>query len=293
MLDLLPYAGGAGHCSPDRYVAEFERAAAGSYSKLAPQFVELANAIAASDVVAAARLNQYLLLSLLMRFDVDLADINLTPSVLSLYPRELKRICALCENPNLGYFRLENDPFLKDIAILTHRLIPVGAEFVVPDAGVPRSLMFRDGARQLFTVGWTCMAVCGGFSPFLELHAHPHSLTDFNAEGWQKTYRTLADLLRANPRLKGVFSSSWFLDPALKGVSPHLTYLREVPERGGAALVFSDIDSDGSSGALETSRTRRRMFVEGQYVPKIYARIWPRERLLSNVGSVAETGDNL
>ncbi|MFT6665748.1 MAG: hypothetical protein ACJA05_002619 [Porticoccus sp.] len=54
---------------------------------------------------------------------------------------------------------------------------------------------------------------------------HPHFTKAFNPEGWMETYENLADLLAANPSLLGVQSTSWFLDPALMEVSPHLSYL--------------------------------------------------------------------
>jgi len=35
-----------------------------------------------------------------------------------------------------------------------------------------------------------------------------------------------------------MFGSSWFYDPLLADISPHLNYLRDVPMAGGAELFF-------------------------------------------------------
>ena len=64
-------------------------------------------------------------------------------------------------------------------------------------------------------------------------------------------------------------------------ISPHLSYLREVPSENGATLLFVCHHSDGSSGALSRSSVRRRLFAEGKYVPATYMRIWPRQSLIA------------
>jgi hypothetical protein len=66
----------------------------------------------------------------------------------------------------------------------------------------------------------------------------------------------------------------------LASISPHLTYLREVPEDNGAAIFFVEADPQGRSGALTKSPTRQRLFQEGKYLPKIYMRVWPRQAML-------------
>ncbi len=179
----------------------------------------------------------------------------------------------------MDYYDFDNDPFVKDYALVTHRFIPIGAEFAVPFSGVPRRALFRGGFRQL-SHGIRAILRCGGVRPFFSLHAHPLALGDFNPQGWESSYQRLAELLELNPEIKGVTSASWFLDPKLKTISPHLGYLRDVPERNGAAFFFVEYDYGGNSGALAKSTTRRRLFRQGDYVPAIYMRVWARTDIL-------------
>lgn len=229
-----------------------------------------------SDIVV--RFNACLMLDALARFEPDAGPCRLPPSVLALYPRELERI--LLRARGLERCELQDDTFLKDLAILTHRLIPVGAEFVDPHSGVPRSiawqLPWRERSRFIRLLAFQLR----GFRPMFELHAHVLSLQDFNEDGWIATYHRLAELLALNPRFRGWMSASWFLDPALEGISPHLAYLRQFPCRHGASLFKVADDGAGRSGALSRSSTRQRLYQEGRYVPAIYMRVWPRSSVL-------------
>ncbi|MEZ5529341.1 MAG: hypothetical protein R3E57_05350 [Porticoccaceae bacterium] len=223
--------------------------------------------------------NQKLVIDLLKQFNPGRVGLKLPDAVLGLYSAEISRLGKELDTRPVDYYCLDNDVFLKDLAVLAGRLIPVGAEFVVPDAGVPRSWCLK-GVKGGCSAAWACLA-CGGFSPYLELHMHPGSVAMFNPQGWSETYINLGALLELNPGLRGVISSSWFLDPALGQISPHLAYLHETSVQNGATLIFNCLDKSGDSGALSKSDSRRRLFLAGKYVPAIYSRIWPRRKLIA------------
>ena len=225
--------------------------------------------------------NRYVLLYFLSKFSIDAGRYQLPDSVRRLYPRDIRRILDQIEALEDSFFDIENDHFLKDLAILSHRLIPVGAEYAQGGAGVPRSLAFRGGAKQFFNVLWFSIVRTQGFKPFFAIHTHTLVLEDFNEEGWLETYHRLAELLALNPGMKGWLSASWFLDPALETISPHLAHLRKVPVENGAALFFVREENRRSSGALAKSKTRRHLFAEGKYVPAAYMRVWPRKSAIS------------
>ena len=225
--------------------------------------------------------NQYLLLTLLRDFDIQGSDFSLSSVIKKKYQHELDRIESQLDEFGHNFYQLSNDKFLKDLAILSHRLIPMGAEFVVPYSGVPRTLILKQGFIQFCKGFWACIVCSGGFYPYLELHAHTLSMGEFNPEGWLQTYINLAEFLEENPAFRGVVSSSWFLDPALDQISPHLLYLRKIPEENGATILFNCWDYDGKSGALDKSESRRRLFESEDYRPAVYTRIWPRKKLLS------------
>lgn len=267
--------------SPHAYASHFKIGRQGSYGALNPELRAEEASIAAVSPKVCLLYNQYLLVALLDGFKVPDGNFRVPESVAALYERDLERMERQLAEREPEFFRLHNDAFLKDLAILRHQLIPVGAEYAFPKSGVPRSLLFKAGAAQFCKGLWSCAIQSRGFSPFLELHAHILALEDFNPEGWRQTYTRLAELLEANPHFRGVTSSSWFLDPALEVVSPHLAYLREEPEQHGATILFSSWDKKGESGALAKSSTRRHLFETGKYTPAIYTRIWPRKKLIS------------
>jgi len=257
-------------------------AAAGGSEKYTwvPDAIAQANAtLRGGDLLA--DYNRYVLLALIAGFSADKSRYRLPKSVVALYPGELRRILRQVETFETAFFDAAEDGFRKDLAILTHRLIPIGAEYAEGGAGIPRRLLFTGGLSQAFKVVWLIAARCGGLRPFFALHAHTLSLERFNPEGWRESYFRLVELLELNPQMKGWVSASWFLDPALETISPHLAYLREVPVEGGAALMFVCRHPDGSSGALSKSATRRRLFAEGKYVPATYMRVWPRAAMLA------------
>lgn len=265
--------------APLDYVAQFSFAPEPGYGCIAQHARNAEKAI--PEAQARALLNRYLTSQLLESFDPEAGPCHLPPSIKLLYPRELERITKQLTDREDDFYRLDHDPFIKDLAILSHRLIPLGAEYACPHGGVSRSLLFRDGLSQLLRGGRAVLMDGGGFRPWFELHAHVLALEEFNPQGWQETSLRLAQLLESNPVFRGAISSSWFLDPQLKDISPRLNYLREDSIKQGATFLLSSTDTEGKSGALAKSPTRRRLFEAGSYTPKIYTRVWPRSKLIA------------
>lgn len=250
------------------------------YSFLPTALVDNAKRISHDNIEAMHQFNRYMMFYYLYNFSMEDSHYHLPVSIARLYPRDISRITAQMDKLSHSHFDLSNDAFLKDMAILTHRLIPVGAEFAEPNSGIPRRTLFKGGIEQ-FIRGLSFVTFkCQGFYPFFALHTHDLSLEDFHPEGWIQTYRRLAELLVLNPEVKGWLSASWFLDPKLQAISPHLSYLWQIPVENGGALFFVDLDREGKSGALSKSPTRRHLFIEGRYVPAIYMRVWPRRSLI-------------
>jgi hypothetical protein len=251
------------------------------YTWVAPAILRRNREISQCAPELLADYNRYILVSYLATFTLEDARYRLPASVCALYGPELARILRQLQTLDDDFFNLSNDRFRKDLAIVTHRLIPVGAEFAEGGAGVPRRVLFANGIRQLVAAAWFIAVRCGGLRPFFALHAHTLSLERFSPEGWLESYHRLAELLELNPRRRGWISASWFLDPGLATISPHLAYLREVPSENGATLLFVCHHRDGSSGALTRSSVRQSLFAEGKYVPASYMRIWPRRSLIA------------
>lgn len=228
----------------------------------------------ARDVLA-----RYCMASLIADDTLVNGTLTLPASVKALHTAEVRRILAAIEDDQ-ARVDIGEDRWKKNLAILTHRLIPVGAEFADPTSGIPRGMLLKGDLAQRLGLLRTVILDTGGFHPLLELHAHPDSLERFHPEGWIETYHRLAEILALNPSYRGVMASSWFRDPALSSISPKLSYLRDYPLRHGARMFLTAMDAEGTSGALARSPTRQRLFREGRYVPKIFMMIWSRRALL-------------
>ncbi len=217
---------------------------------------------------------------LLTEFDLKRSTVNLPDSVRNLYGRELKRIRTYVNSDSHEKLTFHDDVILKDIAILTFRLIPVGAEFAEPNSKVWIRKVFFSNTLQFLKASCYFLKNRIKIYPYFQLHMHQESHDDFNYAGWIETFKCLADLLEANQQCQGWYSASWFNDPALEEISPHLAYLRTIPLRNGGGIFYIQKDTNGKTGALATSKTRRRLFDEGKYIPQIYLRIWPRNHTI-------------
>jgi hypothetical protein len=248
------------------------------YSALPAKLLTLEKKLS-KNVAQGAAFNRQLLRFMLRNFSLTTPCWKIPASVVPLYEAQLKRLERTCDNRPDSYFSFQNDPFRKDLAILLHRLIPFGAEFANPHSGIARSLAIKSGPKQAVLV-LRAILKSRGVKPFLELHMHPEVKEDFHPTGWIESYERLADFLQLNLSFRGVQSTSWFLDPELTRVSPHLAYLREVPEQCGADIFFAGADREGKSGALATSANRRLLYASGSYQPRLFTRIWPRNQVL-------------
>ena len=218
---------------------------------------------------------------MLEQFEAARCPLQLPASVTVLYERELKRLWNLTQKADDDEMRFSLDTRRKDLAILSFRLIPIGAEFAEPAANIWFRKVLTGGVLQFFRAIRFFTGHARPFGPWFQLHMHPQSKDDFSEDGWMASYVRLGELLRLNPQYCGWYSASWFVDPALASVSPHLSYLWEVPRENGGEVFFLWKDVAGESGALATSRTRRRSHSEGTYVPKVYLRVWPRDAAIA------------
>lgn len=223
-----------------------------------------------------ARVVRAVLTQLVTDFTLENAPLRIPDSIAGLYERELGRIRSVIDADDPASLRFDLDVRQKDIAILTFRFIPVGAEFAEPWSAIWKRRALTARLGQIFRAGYFFLLKRNGFSPYFQLHLHQESHEEFNEEGWMRTYMRLAELLEANPDHRGWFSCSWFVDPALEQISPHLSYLRTVPAKNGGAIFYMEDDPESRTGALLTSKTRRHMFEEGRYLPRVYMRVWPR-----------------
>jgi hypothetical protein len=168
-----------------------------------------------------------------------------------------------------------SDLFQKDFGLAVMRLYAAASQLVDCDAGIGRAILLCSGLGQL-PQRLALFARLGGFKPFFEIHTHLSYLDEFNEEGWNECYRCCADLYSVFPNVLGMQGGSWFYDPALTQISPRLAYLQDIPQRGGAHLLFTSADTHLVHDATSTSPTRKQLYDEGKYQPKSYTLIWSR-----------------
>jgi hypothetical protein len=188
--------------------------------------------------------------------------------------RQFERIAAHGAEM-LPHCELGSDVFLKELGLATLRLYAGASSLIDPHSGVGRSLLWKAGLRALPS-RLLLFARIGGFYPYFEVHVHKLYLDEFNEEGRNECYRSCADLYELHPEVLGMIGGSWFYDPLVESISPHLAYLRTVPESGGARVLFVSHDKQAVRNATATSTTRRALHAAGRYRPASWTLIWAK-----------------
>lgn len=211
-------------------------------------------------------------------FSLGLAPVKLPPSIAAEYCAGIARVREACLEAPDAFFSIDNDLFVKDLAVCLGQLLPAGARLVDLHSGLPRRLLLLQGASLPSVLGFFWLA--GGFNPWFETHVDPRNLSEFSEPGLVRMYLRVATVLEVNPQVLGVFGGSWFYDPCLEELSPHLAYLQNLPRQHGAELLRGTTTPGTIGSALVKSRRRREAYEQGRYRPQNYFLVWPRRALL-------------
>jgi hypothetical protein len=206
------------------------------------------------------------------------APVTIPKALAQRWVRQVARIRKLVQEEPPEFFSVENDLFIKYVGVCVGQLYPGGARLLDLRAGISRRLLLEQGIEFPFAA--TFFARAGGFAPFFETHMDPRDLSEFNEPGLIRMYVRAGFLLEANPHVRGVFGGSWFYDPALERLSPHLAYIQRLPRAHGAALFRTRPTAAIVEGALAKSRARRAAYEQNEYYPRAYLLVWLREDLL-------------
>ncbi|MHC4116396.1 MAG: hypothetical protein ACYSWO_02700 [Planctomycetota bacterium] len=211
---------------------------------------------------------------------------NLPDAILCLYHEWFETVLAEFSTLPDDYYDHKCLALALDVRICSLRDIPVGGAWIVESRRIGLRPFLANGLGQFFDYLAFVIFSCGGFSPYLTTHVAPRYLSRFNEQEMNLTYLRIAELMKFDRRIKGVYRRSWFLDPNLEQISPHLAYLRQVPVQNGAKLFPAGATPQDVKYALAASSTRRRLHEQGKYVPSSYAFIWPRKQFLNWAQSV-------
>lgn len=239
---------------------------------------------ALADHIVAGKAERWAVLRALMLECADetsaraIGPVEIPPALADAYTGSIKRIRALALTAPENYFDVGGDAFIKDLGVCLGQFYPGGARLIDLHAGLPRRLVAWQGWRAPGAL--TFLLAAGGFAPWFETHVDPRDLAEFSEAGLTRTYLRAAVLLDANPNVLGVFGASWFYDPCLATLSPHLAYLQQMPRAHGARLLRGETTPGTVAMALVKSRRRREAYERGLYRPQGYFLVWPRRAVL-------------
>lgn len=205
---------------------------------------------------------------------------GLPQSVLALYPPTFARLAKYLTSADLAHYWIGDDPFLKDLRIASGLSLPCGAQDVDLVAAVsPGSAVKSMVLHRAFASGWRALTTGG--PPWYRIHTDGRFLDDFNEAGWDRCYVRIADLLRRDPRVKGIVGTSWFYDPQILKVSPRLAYLQVRPLQNGAFMLPHGPGAIHTERATSKSETRKKLYEAGEYLPVCCSIVWPRAALVA------------
>jgi hypothetical protein len=223
----------------------------------------------------------------------QIASLPVPDEVKANFRTEFERIEKETSTATDEHYDLERHGMRCDFRIAGFGRIPMRFGHIEV-GGVPRRHLIRGGVAQALSLG-SLLASVGGHAPFYVSHfTHTISPLAFlllaSPERVVEGLRTVGECLKLNPHIRGLLATSWWYDPQLTQVAPHLAYLRETSVAHGALLVRAGRTDGAVKMALANSPQRQRLYDEGRYFPESYALVWSRQSLLKLAASTPSPG---
>lgn len=247
--------------------AEFSRLAADLQSSVSPAIMQ--------DI------NRLLVAELALKLPLAMLTREIPQEILALYPAALRRLLDFLQQGDDQDYVYPNDFLLKDLRFAAGLTVPCGAQVV--DL---RSVIGYRAWLHLWLRPHIFQHMADGSRAWFRIHTEARYLDEFNEAGWDACYRRIAGLLARHPKVRGMVATSWFYDPVLESISPHLAYLRVKPLARGALLLRNTTTEHDIRSATAKSGKRRRLFQTGHYMPVSHTLLWPRRALMAWAKSV-------
>ena len=175
------------------------------------------------------------------------------------------------------YYDISNVDFKIDFGVCCLKSISIGGAWFVKIRMISPRVFLTFDVHRIKHILECILFKTKGFFPFCVIHTVPRYLLRFNCRQMNMAYKEIGELMKYQPKIKGIFRKSWFLDPNLEKVTPELTYLREIPEHNGADLFEGGTTHQDIVDSLAFSPHRRKLYKEGKYNPTVYGYIWPKK----------------
>jgi len=148
-------------------------------------------------------------------------------------------------------------------------------------SGIPRRWMLEAKGVSRARLARYLLTQFGGFRPAWSSHlpALPPN-RHLTRDDFVASHVEMATLIRRTPEILGIASASWYYDPAIEDVSPHLAFAGEIVREGGGMIFEVKPDESTIESALASSADRRSFAKAGRYRPRLYARVWGRRAFL-------------
>ena len=276
--------GGAGDApAPEEYAAlAMVEVSSPHYNALPVELLATSAAIAAKRSHVLPLYNRFTLAWLILNCDPSQARLRLPRSILAIYPVQFARMLRQMKGLGDEAYDLGTDAYVKELAILLFRLLPIGQSVVDVHRGPSRRIVWRGGPLQALRALWVLYAKLHGTGPVVVAHSHTLARGGKGSERSHITaHHRLADLMAANADLKALVALSWIEDPALEFITPHHSIHWRIVARNGGSMFRLGNDELSTAQALATSNTRRLLYEEGKYAPAKYMRLWPRDALVA------------
>ena len=198
-------------------------------------------------------------------------------SIIQQYPTAVRYIISsIVRDPDASY-----GSFDRDLRLAAGFTVPAGTNVVDLRCWLPRNFYRSQGLKENLRCLSFVMLRLGGLGPLFRSHLDSRHLAEFNPHARNQFFARIAELLAVMPEVKGLVGTSWLYDPQLESISPHLLYLRKVPMDNGAFLRIDGPEEIHTQRATARSRTRKKLYEEGTYLPVCATLVWPRNDILS------------
>jgi hypothetical protein len=203
---------------------------------------------------------------------------RLPSSIVALYPKFFDRLVTFLSTR--ACYSYPHEYYSKDVRYALGLTVPCGTHQLDLRNRVGPKLILRDVIASRSVNSALAYAACRGWGRWYANHLDLRAMKEFNSDGWTASFVRMAEALKLNPDVRGVAGVSWFHDPRVRDISPHLGYI-QTPTSFGAFLANMGSAPHHIANATVRSSTRQKLYEEGKYSPTCYLLAWPRNALIA------------